>query len=319
MNSPSFPLYRLTEEAINLVLWNMELIEQIVFATLSQKSRKYVSSLKLSSEKTELRVERSFDFNITCHDHILRFEFVKYGEDLSRHFRRLKIVVPNVINFHITNTTTNGTKTHGWRNWSLDIRYFVGLCLHVLHRDNSIDELVVNYQIFAVESLQQAVEGLDIDKLLIGKATPRRHMKNVIKCIKPMKWLQLDHNPFTIRNDVCLSEVLIQNLNRLVISHSPHFSLDDLLLLNASNVVINNTKLKEEEFNKFLKHWIAGSNPRLEYLAIGVKNRAINMEVLWKGIRYWQEPESIGYKIRRKDGADAIVQTGSYKFIMIVS
>ncbi|KAF1764143.1 hypothetical protein GCK72_004090 [Caenorhabditis remanei] len=317
MNSPHFPFYRLTDEAINLVLWNMDLVEQIVFATLSQKSRKYVSSLKLSAEKTELRVERSFDFNITCQGHFLRIEFVKYIE--HQNFRRRKIVIPNVIKFHITNTTTNDIKTYGWRNWSLDIRYWVGHCLHVLHRDRVIDELVVNYQMYAVESLQQAVEGLEIDKLLISEATPIRHMKKVIKCIKPMKWLLLDYNPFTVRNDVCLSEVLIQNLNRLVISHSPHFFLDDLLLLNASNVIINNTELTENELNKFLKHWIAGSNPRLEYLAIGVKNRAINKEVLWKGIRYWQEPESIGYKIRRKDGADATVQTGSYKFIMIVS
>ncbi|KAF1749470.1 hypothetical protein GCK72_025938 [Caenorhabditis remanei] len=103
------------------------------------------------------------------------------------------------------------------------------------------------------------------------------------------------------------------------------FSLDDMLLVN-SEIVQFDRPTTYKQFNQFLKHWIRGSNPRLQYMCLKI-NDSKSREVLLKGIHYVdvaeEEKQEISDKgsfpfrtfgsnmvrIRQKDGTSAVIAT----------
>ncbi|EFP04214.1 hypothetical protein CRE_26625 [Caenorhabditis remanei] len=112
--------------------------------------------------------------------------------------------------------------------------------------------------------------------------------------------------------------------------------------MNTSEIQIVKTRMTGKDFNRFLKHWIAGSNPRLKYLSVGGQSKTDDgeqfaMELL-HGINYRKmadgekmtcvicmgtseermETVSGGSYIRRKDGTKAIVYSEDIWFQLIL-
>ncbi|KAF1760428.1 hypothetical protein GCK72_008677 [Caenorhabditis remanei] len=120
-------------------------------------------------------------------------------------------------------------------------------------------------------------------------------------------------------------EVLIQNYDELRIISEGDMSiiLDDLLMINSKIAMLEDVNWTGKEVNQFIKHWIKGSNPRLETLDIFSRGEAFNRTIALKGIRYKEIPanhvrkfktlhqESLdvegGYDIIRHDGTTATV------------
>ncbi|EFP04307.1 hypothetical protein CRE_26678 [Caenorhabditis remanei] len=139
-----------------------------------------------------------------------------------------------------------------------------------------------------------------------------------------------------------MSQFFVQNLDYIVITNAALLTLDDLLLMNVSEIQIDKTRMIEKDFNRFLKHWIAGSNPRLKYLWIGgrgtdddreecerkllneIDHRKIPDEEKRTCVRhmgsYAEHMESVlgGFYIRRKDGTEAIVLSKNHFFHLIL-
>lgn len=180
----------------------------------------------------------------------------------------------------------------------------------------------MNFEKYKVEEIQRFLKDLEFTKFLICENTPNSYMRKILKFIKPVNRLQLTRNPFIIQNDFILSGILIQNLDMLIIEELPLLTLDDLLIINISSVVIKRAQLTEKDFNRFLKHWMAGANPRLEFLSIGGYEQGINEKVLWRGIQMNEIRNMgtgiIGNKIKRKDGTEALVRIDK-EFIIVVN
>ncbi|KAF1771128.1 hypothetical protein GCK72_002953 [Caenorhabditis remanei] len=113
------------------------------------------------------------------------------------------------------------------------------------------------------------------------------------------------------------SNILIQNWDLLVLGvevfMSLRIGLDDLLLMNSKDITIESPTLTDKMVNQFFKHWIRGSNPRMELARfVFVNGQVVNKEIVLKGLQYQVvtmdpiegegEEEVEGYDIRRNDG-----------------
>nr|pir protein M01D1.2 [imported] - Caenorhabditis elegans [Caenorhabditis elegans] len=149
-----------------------------------------------------------------------------------------------------------------------------------------------------IEGLTRVLEGIDIRLLAVdfSSATPRFD-----ELASKLFWANLPSaNQVLIRN--CLyrdsqdyQKVFIQNLDRLVLKPTLLFTLEDLLSCGSSCIKIPNTSpFTDKDFNLFMKHWIRGSNPNLEYLTINattdLREHFMTYWYLLKGINFHDGP-----------------------------
>ncbi|CAL2052278.1 unnamed protein product [Caenorhabditis brenneri] len=146
----------------------------------------------------------------------------------------------------------------------------------------------------------------------------------ILKEFLPVKHFSVDTEVF--QNSRVLKNILIQNFETFIFSfHSEDLktmNLDDLLVMNSKHIEVKRREISPEVFNKFLKLWIEGAMPQLEYLSIIFPNIAEEDEVM-NGINYKKNPsERIfrrqgdreeyiipdGMDFHRKDGLKATVQ-----------
>ncbi|EFO94471.1 hypothetical protein CRE_13398 [Caenorhabditis remanei] len=106
----------------------------------------------------------------------------------------------------------------------------------------------------------------------------------------------LGRNPF---EEACkVQRLFIQNYKS--IAFHDVFSLDDMLSFNIEHVHFTRP-ISQKQFNRFLKHWIRGSNPRLQRMFLSIdKNDLVNGEIHLKGIRCMEMSEEAKREIRRK-------------------
>ncbi|KAF1760131.1 hypothetical protein GCK72_008377 [Caenorhabditis remanei] len=129
-----------------------------------------------------------------------------------------------------------------------------------------------------------------------------------------------------------IQHVAIQNLDILRLrSQQIPMTLDDFLMCNASYICTGRQTLSSKDINRFLKHWITGSNSRLKYINFGMENPDVTL--ILKNIPYQSVPEEVertldwnittyswrstyryfhqtmtgGWDIRNKDGTNATV------------
>ncbi|EGT48958.1 hypothetical protein CAEBREN_13650 [Caenorhabditis brenneri] len=154
----------------------------------------------------------------------------------------------------------------------------------------------------------------------------------------PIEKLFIKNSSF--QNSKIPESILSQNFLRLDIGvidddETITMTLDDLLLLNSKVANIENLQMTPKHFNKFIKLWQKGSNPRLEYLSIGYPNveGSRDFDNILNGIKYNKfrssenmfqsagllEPEVIdGMNIHRYDGTKATIGFGRDNWSMAV-
>ena len=143
-------------------------------------------------------------------------------------------------------------------------------------------------------------------------------IRELLKLFSVQKDLILDSNPFfnKIECNPFLHEVYIQNYDMLYLVEWTKIEVDDLLTMNAKYLQIECPIITERDMNRFIKHWMAGSNPRLEHLDISFhdgrvwENRVWDMNALLRGIEHQVIPD--GY-VRRLP--DYITASGEFKYI----
>ncbi|KAF1760325.1 hypothetical protein GCK72_008573 [Caenorhabditis remanei] len=96
-----------------------------------------------------------------------------------------------------------------------------------------------------------------------------------------------------------------------------------MLLVNSEEVNFYRPT-NQNQFNRFVKHWIHGSNPRLQRMSLSIDfTNSVSRDVLLKGIRCMDTSEEIKrdisqrhwlsncdmVQIRRKDGTPAVIAT----------
>ncbi|KAF1760430.1 hypothetical protein GCK72_008679 [Caenorhabditis remanei] len=168
----------------------------------------------------------------------------------------------------------------------------------------------------------------NFDKLLISIDNSTSEAYDLLVKHFPSRSLLFDGGVFE-----CLEhpkEILIQNYDELEITLDEDVGaglsimLDDLLMMNSKTVLFGDVNWTGKEVNQFIKHWMKGSNPRLETLEIFSRGEAFNRTIALKGIRYMEMPANHvrkfktldhekfdvegGYDIIRHDGTTATVK-----------
>uniref|UniRef100_A0A1I7V216 FBA_2 domain-containing protein n=1 Tax=Caenorhabditis tropicalis TaxID=1561998 RepID=A0A1I7V216_9PELO len=71
-------------------------------------------------------------------------------------------------------------------------------------------------------------------------------------------------------------------LNRIQLVNTPWLTIDHLLDMNSSVIVIDKTRFTNRDMNRFLKCWVNGGHPRLRRLSLEME--PIRLEVLTEGL-----------------------------------
>ncbi|EFP02222.1 hypothetical protein GCK72_004586 [Caenorhabditis remanei] len=182
--------------------------------------------------------------------------------------------------------------------------------------------------LFDMKSIRDAVKGFNADGLAFTEECGIECAQLALKNMPESKTVLFEGPSFG--NPVEYQDMLIQNVKRLVIGscHNLHsfdlkISLDDILLINSEWIEIISRHITDKMINRFLKHWIKGSNPRMEHMRIEFEpNRTFDKDVILKGLKYRraQPIRNIfrmialgvglakgGVDIRRKDGTEGTI------------
>ncbi|EFO94566.1 hypothetical protein CRE_06123 [Caenorhabditis remanei] len=127
-----------------------------------------------------------------------------------------------------------------------------------------------------------------------------------------------------------IQQILIQNFK--MFKFSGVYSLDDMLLFNSEKVRFTHP-ISQKQFNQFIKHWIRGSNIRLQYMALSiVKTGSVNSEEYLNGIKWMgtnldakkevrrkhRIDSDYVVQIKRKDGTSAVIVIESLQNVLYV-
>ncbi|KAF1760903.1 hypothetical protein GCK72_009155 [Caenorhabditis remanei] len=331
----------------------------MLLSMISMRTKEIVCSLNLHPEKISLDTRASCNLEIRFSPFIICVAFEKF-EKRNAERELVEIERPEKVGFYVTRIVDyrtfegleyfiNGTmeQDYQWENGTFEVRDYIDHFMEILHHD-WIDELsVMSDDAYPPEEIQQLVNGLDIRLLSFSdEGNVRISDDDMIiylnAAVKPTRCFYLDKSPLFAWNHTRMSQFFIQNLDYIVIGDAPLLTLDDLLLMNISEIQINSSWMIEKDFNRFLKHWIAGSNPRLKYLTVGddstIDDREEFERELLNGIDHrkmadeeertcikrmgtyeeCREKMTGGSYIRRKDGTEAIVHAEYLRFHLIL-
>ncbi|EFP06392.1 hypothetical protein CRE_07618 [Caenorhabditis remanei] len=169
-----------------------------------------------------------------------------------------------------------------------------------------------------IELLKEIIGNVNI--LYVASTVTDALSREILKHFNTPNRLYLGSNPF---EDTCqVQQIFIQNHN--IIEFDGDYSLDDMLLINSEKVRFIRFST-QKTINQFLKHWIRGSNPRMQRMDIPLnKDDFANGETYLKGIRYIElsdetkieirQEHSLSVdadmiQIRREDGTPAVIAT----------
>ncbi|KAF1767176.1 hypothetical protein GCK72_007135 [Caenorhabditis remanei] len=132
-----------------------------------------------------------------------------------------------------------------------------------------------------------------------------------------------------------LSDWGYQNFDEIILSRWTDVTLDDLLVMNSKEINIRSARVIDEKIlNRFIKHWIAGSNKRMKYLGLATQNRiTIDRAAVLKGIRHVLVPKECrrffkdtpslkhsiegGYDFKRKDGTTGTIVFDRFEYFQL--
>ncbi|EFO93335.1 hypothetical protein CRE_24766 [Caenorhabditis remanei] len=301
----SFPLLNLPPEAISHVLKSMNINEFITISFLSKRAKLSVEAMELKSPNVIVQIDEFVNIFMTLGENIWRWSF--HGDETEN----------GTMNRALPNKFTELSIYQGPIEWSMEdlsVKKWISHFQTTFHFSKFYSlQFYTDSLMYNIEEIKATVG--NFDKLLLSRnGTNNEGYDLLVKYFVP-RWLVLDGGAFE-----CLErpkEVLIQNYDELEITSVGGVSikLDDLLMVNSKVVTIGYINWTEKEINRFIKHWMKGSNPRLEILEIFLTSRgeAFNRTVALKGIRYMEIPADHVRKFKTFDQVNLDIE-GDYDF-----
>ncbi|EFO90286.1 hypothetical protein CRE_23060 [Caenorhabditis remanei] len=287
---------------------------------VSTKTKNLVTSLGIKASDVEIRILRSDYVVVDTKTSVLRLELYNDMNDQNRRFP-VDITRPIVAGVEYGDTQIRSSTALNFSDWMNHIRT---VFCYTLPPNVWFSPGCENY---AIGSLKDAIG--NVNKLSLSRLLTNISHREVLRHFNTPNRLHLHRNPF---EDTCqIQQIFIQNFQRF--SFHDFFSLDDLLLVNSE--IVNFTHpISQKQLNQFLKHWIRGSSPRLQFLSISIDaTNFVDGEVYLKGIRCTEMSEEMknqvrrnhnlsGFldmiQIRRKDGTPAAIGTHRFQDILSV-
>ncbi|EFO94578.1 hypothetical protein CRE_06116 [Caenorhabditis remanei] len=316
---PTFPLFRLPENAIVQVLKSMTPNQLFFISLASSKSKNLVTSLGLRARNVEISIFGRISVFLFTTNFNLTLNF--YNDSIDQNeLSPVDITLPVAASFENQGTRIQPSiPLLSFSNWLNHVRTVFCytkppnvLFYHDCER-------------FEVQSLKNAIGNVDV--LYVDIEVTNVYSKEVLKHFNASNELLLERNPF---EEACeFQQFFIQNYKTFTFYDV--YSLDDMLLINSEKVNLYRPTT-QKQFNQFVKHWIRGSNRRLQYMYLSIDD-FVSREVFLKEIRYVDAPKivreeicqdhGIGgvhmvVQIRRKDGTAAVITTNGFLNVLYV-
>ncbi|KAF1760321.1 hypothetical protein GCK72_008569 [Caenorhabditis remanei] len=296
---PTFPLLRLPENVIVQVLQNTNPSQLLIFSLASSKTKNLVIALGLKAN-----VHISISYSISLNVNIGRFGWnLVFSNNSNDQNAEFDITRPISASCQCLNKPFQPSTSFNFSDWLDHIRtvfcYTKPIDVFLFHGSER----------FEMESLKNTLK--NVNSLTICRGVTDIQSKLILKHFKDLNELRLNCNPF---EDICdVRKFFIQNFEYIYFEDV--YSLDDMLLVNSE------------------KHWIRGSNPRLQRMSLSINNSgSVSREMLLKGIdcvdvgeeeqeKICQEHKIVSdymVEIRRKGGAPAVIATKEFENILYI-
>eukprot|EP00081_Caenorhabditis_elegans_P004970 NP_001254038.1 F-box B protein [Caenorhabditis elegans] len=152
--------------------------------------------------------------------------------------------------------------------------------------------------------VQECLKGQKIGYLFIGLTSDpeMKHIVSILNAFLPVDNVYVNTNQNLQLNSNQLStlrQIMPWNFKDLTIT--VNIPLNDLLLLNCVSLKIRSKQLTEKDLNLFLKYWIAGLKPELEYLNFVGNGPSLNQQNVLEGIPYQLGPVEREFELYQMD------------------
>ncbi|EFO94585.1 hypothetical protein CRE_06108 [Caenorhabditis remanei] len=319
--APTFPLFQLPENVIVQVLQNVNPHRLLIFSLVSSKTKSLVTSLEVRARKVYIEISDVIDISVRFGPRSLwGFGFCNDSNDQNAELDITRPIFPTCLfQYKIIQQST----PFYFSDWLDHIRTI--FC----YTKQPEVSFWLGSERFELESLKNMIK--NVTCLSISDESSDIRSKEILNTFKDLNKLSLYGNPF---EDTCeVRKLFIQNFG--MIRFSGIYSLNDMLLVNSENVIFWSSTT-QKLINQFLKHWIRGSNPRLQRMSLSIHEiDSVSRDVLLKGIRCVDvaEEEQLEIcrkhriasdymvEIRQKDGTPAVIATtndGNYPNIHLI-
>ncbi|CAL2052583.1 unnamed protein product [Caenorhabditis brenneri] len=280
----TIPLHQLPDEAFAHVLRSMEVLEQVTYSLCSKNAKKAIKLLNLKaiyiSSKISANIEVVIEFGNS--------QFISYifhGD----HFPNNQITASKDMKVYVGRSIEN-QEQWSWNFKNFQFEKWIYHFCEVLHHPR-IDKIAFsgreiddNY----IEPVQKAIKGLQIGCFSLGDLTDN-FVEKALERFLNYENLFLGRIPFGRDR---LNKVLAQNLTEMCIADADTLEIDQILLTNSEKIELSSSKFTEKNFNRFLKLWICGSNPRLKHFStwVELENNSFDKNLILEGIKHNQIP-----------------------------
>ncbi|EFO87509.1 hypothetical protein CRE_03359 [Caenorhabditis remanei] len=314
--SSDFPLLRLPEKALNLVIQCMDYIEIVGFSLASNKTKETVKSLNLQVSPLFLTTEEIIKVHVQRPSRMF-WNFYPGGENAGNGpipvYMPARVTARRGLTREILEYLNPGYSIQKWIDTVQYIFPHPGINCLVFKRDrckfdmNSLMETIGTAKVNAFFFDDRC--GVDCAKMAVrqfpGISRMYARSQNMVETS-------------------LYTDILMQNLDVLFLGEGDvimRMEFDNLLLINSKEIKIRSRDITDKMINQFLKHWIRGSNPRMEFtLLLFPGGRILDANAILRGLNFreapldqvrlftkpaTQEPVEImgGYDIRRVNGS----------------
>ncbi|CAL2048110.1 unnamed protein product [Caenorhabditis brenneri] len=292
-------------------IWKIDVFSRIGISLLSQKTKNLVESLKMKTYTLQVAVSDRFEFYMLFPNWALLTLQLYYARE-NRPPKEIDTPPENIY-------SVDEMFRVKWAN-SMSVTQLLEHLRFIFHKSKVTLTFGTDSERFSVESLHRNVK--DIESISFFNRNNEQH-RRILYMFQPAS-LTLDSSAIFhhVPNDI-----LIQNFD-LIRVPSMQNTLDSLLMTNARSVQTSGGRQSAKLLNTFLKLWVRGSNPRLEFLLFRFRNATFQTEELLEGLSYTNVPlervrlfkcsdkkeakrVSGGCDIRRFDGTKATIKVST--------
>ncbi|KAF1760460.1 hypothetical protein GCK72_008709 [Caenorhabditis remanei] len=316
---PTFPLFRLPENVILEVIKNLCASRLLEFSLISTKTKNIVASLGIEADYVRIHISLDVDITVYCRYFNTRLTFYNDSVDQDALIHLDSNQPISAYSVYERRTVQSSTQ-FSFNNWLDHIK-----TVFCYNKPPNVVFSAGSRQ-FEMESLKNAIKSLN--QLVLAGGNTEFRSREILEHFKNANELILGRNPF---EEACeVQKYFIQNFDNLVFRD--FVSLDDMLLVNSEKVEFSRL-MSQKQFNQFLKHWIRGSNPRLQYMKLFIDTTdLVSREMYLKGIECMEMSEESKkeirqkhgisdikmVKIRRKEGTTAVIATKDYGTFLFI-
>ena len=299
---------------------------RINFSLLSNNAKRLARSLNLTIDQIDLCPDDDFIDIQTLVDNEYWVGWAFYPPEPSTGIQSVRGTVPIYV-LNRVKAEKNFEVIMEFENPGRSISEWLKLIIEVFNHKPYLSIVLTKPDcLFDMKSIRDTVKGFNADGLAFTEQCSIECAQLALKNMAELKTVFIESPAF--KNPVEYQDILIQNVDFLTISSLDldlKISLDEILLINSRLIEIKSRHITDKMINRYLKHWIQGSNPRMGYIRIEFEpNRILDEGVILKGLKYCRaQPnrkkyfrmiryEGVvtaegGIDIHRKDGAEGTI------------